>query len=313
MRVVKLIIGIYDGIDKLGSFLMKSFLRLNGANIGKNTYVSFSSRIVGVRGLNIGNDSVIKKNVKMKSRNIIVGHNTIISENSYISGNNNFTIGNKSYIGKNVRIDLSKDVKIGDDVGVAEGSKIFTHGFFPPADEGYPVTFAPVEIGDNSWISSNCIILPRVKIGKDVILGPGTVITKNVAENSIINGNPAKFIINASKIKRSQPFLKIMENIFGDSPDFKLKLKNDGLLEYNINDQKMLVFDSKGENSKKLIQQDDVIFIFKNIKDCERYREKKLMWIDLDKKEMTPIKTKEVQLIQKILRANGIRLLKIYK
>ena len=52
----------------------------------------------------------------------------------------------------------------------------------------------PVKIGDNVWIGMNSCILPGVEIGNNSIIGSGSVVTKNIPENEIWVGNPAKFI-----------------------------------------------------------------------------------------------------------------------
>lgn len=52
----------------------------------------------------------------------------------------------------------------------------------------------PISIGDNVWIGANCVILPAVRIGNNVIVGGGSVVTKSFPDNCIIAGNPAKVI-----------------------------------------------------------------------------------------------------------------------
>lgn len=53
---------------------------------------------------------------------------------------------------------------------------------------------APILINDNVFIGANSFILKGVIIGANSILGAGSVLTKNVPENEIWAGNPAKFI-----------------------------------------------------------------------------------------------------------------------
>lgn len=48
------------------------------------------------------------------------------------------------------------------------------------------------EIGENSYIGMSVIIQPKVKIGKNVIVAAGAVVTKNIADNAVVAGNPAK-------------------------------------------------------------------------------------------------------------------------
>lgn len=52
----------------------------------------------------------------------------------------------------------------------------------------------PVHIGENSWCGAGVTILPGVVIGKDVIVGAGSVVTKEFPDNLIIAGDPAKII-----------------------------------------------------------------------------------------------------------------------
>ena len=54
----------------------------------------------------------------------------------------------------------------------------------------------PVHIGRNAWIGVGAIILPGVTIGENAVVAAGAVVTKDVAPNSIVGGNPAKFIKN---------------------------------------------------------------------------------------------------------------------
>ena len=54
----------------------------------------------------------------------------------------------------------------------------------------------PVHIGRNAWIGVGAIILPGVTIGENAVVAAGAVVTKDVAPNAIVGGNPAKFIKN---------------------------------------------------------------------------------------------------------------------
>ena len=51
-----------------------------------------------------------------------------------------------------------------------------------------------VIIKKNAWLGSSCIILPGVIIGENSVIGAGAVVTKDVPDNCVFAGNPAKLI-----------------------------------------------------------------------------------------------------------------------
>ena len=52
----------------------------------------------------------------------------------------------------------------------------------------------PVHICENAWIGAGATILPGVTVGKNAVVAAGAVVTKDVAPNTIVGGNPAKVI-----------------------------------------------------------------------------------------------------------------------
>lgn len=52
----------------------------------------------------------------------------------------------------------------------------------------------PITIGDNVWLGGSVIVLPGVTVGKNSIVGAGSVVTKDVPENVIVAGNPARIV-----------------------------------------------------------------------------------------------------------------------
>ena len=54
--------------------------------------------------------------------------------------------------------------------------------------------YKPVTIGNDVWIGANCTILPGVTIGNNVVVAAGAVVTKDVPDNCVVGGVPAKII-----------------------------------------------------------------------------------------------------------------------
>ncbi|MBW7470448.1 acyltransferase [Marinobacter sp. F4218] len=87
-------------------------------------------------------------------------------------------------------------VTIGNHVQLTAGTKIFTHGAGWVLRESYPDLdfFGKVIIKDNVYIGNNCLIMPGVTIGSNVVIAAGSVVTKSVPDDVVVGGNPAKVI-----------------------------------------------------------------------------------------------------------------------
>ena len=109
-------------------------------------------------------------------------------------------IGNNCHFSPYVLIDLLHPelVTIEDNVTIGSNSMIFAH-VNPTANEflknhGYPRTIKPVVIKNGAVISVGCIIIAGVTVGKNSIIGAGSVVSQDVPDFCVVIGNPARVI-----------------------------------------------------------------------------------------------------------------------
>ncbi|MEY4432711.1 MAG: hypothetical protein RLZZ44_841 [Bacteroidota bacterium] len=120
------------------------------------------------------------------------------SSTVFIPFHTNF--GKHIFIGKNVFInhgcsflDLG-GITIEDDVLIGPQVNIITENHPVDPKSRKSLDLKSVTIKRNAWIGANATVLPGVTIGENSIVAAGAVVTKDVPDNTIVGGVPAKFI-----------------------------------------------------------------------------------------------------------------------
>jgi len=117
----------------------------------------------------------------------------------------NIIVGNNFYANFDCVILDSALVTFGDDCLLAPGVHIYTAthpvnpvhrrgGMLDGCASNYYELAYPIKIGHTCWIGGKAVICPGVTIGDNVVIGAGSVVTKNVPSNVVIAGNPAKIV-----------------------------------------------------------------------------------------------------------------------
>jgi len=126
----------------------------------------------------------------------------------------NLSVGNNFYANWDCVVLDSAKIEIGDDCLLAPGVHLYTatHPLDPvprrgcvsnllgaeekkdPSLPSYYELAAPIKIGHTCWIGGRSVICPGVTIGDNVVVGAGSVVTKDVPSNVVVAGNPAKII-----------------------------------------------------------------------------------------------------------------------
>lgn len=86
-----------------------------------------------------------------------------------------------------------QNIILHEDVIIAMNCIILTH-YLDPSRAGFQMVEGRVELEDMCFIGAGTIICNSVRIGKNAIVGAGSVVTKDVPDNEIWAGSPARFI-----------------------------------------------------------------------------------------------------------------------
>lgn len=122
---------------------------------------------------NIGEGSRVMPPVNVvRGRSVKIGKNVVVMNNSLFMGAGGITIEDGAMVAANVQL-ISNN-----------------HDLY----ERMILTCKPVVLKRNCWIGAGSTILPGVTVGENAVVGAGSVVTKDVEDNTIVAGNPARVI-----------------------------------------------------------------------------------------------------------------------
>ena len=154
----------------------------------------------------IANFSIPFRRILAKKLFKACGKNFMAEENVHFNIPDNIEIGDDVFLNKGTFIDSKGGIKIGNSVGIGENVIIFTHSHLEHDHSSR--NYEPVIIEDYAKIYSNSTILPGVTIGSQGIVAACSLVNKNVEENSLVIGSPAKKIRDRNNINNNKSQLK---------------------------------------------------------------------------------------------------------
>ena len=108
----------------------------------------------------------------------------------------NIKVGENFYANHGLVILDGGGVTFGDNVFIAPSCGFHTAGHpidYERRNKGLEYAY-PIKVGDNVWIGAGVQVMPGVTIGSDVVIGGGSVVTKDIPDHSVAVGNPCRVI-----------------------------------------------------------------------------------------------------------------------
>jgi len=106
------------------------------------------------------------------------------------------SIGERVFVNMNCVFLDAAPITLGNDVQLGPGVQLLTSDHPRDAEERAALleTARPISIGARSWLGGGVIVLPGVEIGRDTVIGAGSVVTRSVGPGVTAAGNPCRVI-----------------------------------------------------------------------------------------------------------------------
>lgn len=121
---------------------------------------------------------------------------TFLNPPFYCDYGSNIEVGKNCFINYNCTFLDNARIRLGDNCLLAPNVSIYTagHSMYPDSRAlGYEYGIE-VTVGDNVWIGGNTVICSGVKVGSKVVIGAGSVVTRDIPDWSFAAGNPCRVI-----------------------------------------------------------------------------------------------------------------------
>lgn len=122
-----------------------------------------------------------------------IGERTLVSAGVKVLMPWNLHIGDYTAIGEGVEIYNYGEVRIGKNCCVSQRVWLCT-GTHDYNDLSFPLIWDDIRVGDGVWLAAECFVAPGVTIGDGAVVGARSVVTRDLAGDSVFAGNPCVLI-----------------------------------------------------------------------------------------------------------------------
>jgi maltose O-acetyltransferase len=147
------------------------------------------------RCVSVGAQPTVLGRPTVDSSDMVVGdHFKIWSthKRTLVTGWGRLRIGDRVFFNNGVFVSCVHEITIGDDVALA--NEVYLTDSDSHGVEGRTVREAPIRIGNGAWVGARAIVLPGVTIGRRALIAAGAVVTRDVPDDTMAGGNPARVI-----------------------------------------------------------------------------------------------------------------------
>ncbi len=199
----------------IGLFLRRLFYPLIFGKIGKGVVFGRNITIRHPAKIFIGDHAIIDDNAVLDAKGensyIKIGNNVIITKNVILGCKGGvIEIGNNTTVAMNSIFQTESSLIVGENVIIAAFCHLVAGGNHDFSRLDIPVIQQPslsrggIRIEKNCWLASNVVVLDGVTIGRDSIIGAGSVVNKDIPEFSIAYGIPATVVQNRREAKSQE-------------------------------------------------------------------------------------------------------------
>lgn len=205
--------------------------------IGKGAVIHPSVRISGTNGpaetVRIGANVYLGEGVQIMCNDFAIGDYSKLHKHTTVHGYEGCSIGHNAWVGQFTVIDCIGGTTIGNNCGIGAHSQLWTHIKYGDTLAGCRFNSTrPLTVGNDVWFVGHCIVSPITAADRSMAM-VGSVVTSDMAENTVYAGVPAKAISDKVGPQFDEPsldhrmtlmagYLSEFEHLGGDASSLRI-------------------------------------------------------------------------------------------